>query len=214
MARPGTASRPGERASNPNADETRRALVEAAIDALREDGFGGASARGIARRARLNQGLVFYHFGSVANLLVAALDEVSARRLARYQAAVDGVDSLPALLTVAADIFREDLDAGYVTVLTEMIGGSSSTPGLGAAVAERIGPWRTFAAGAVERALGATVLSQVVSGDEVAHAIVALYLGLELLAHLDGDRRPALSLFERADRLAPLLASLKGGASK
>jgi hypothetical protein len=37
-----------------------------------------------------------------------------------------------------------------------------------------------------------------------------LYLGLEMLAHLDGDREPAIALFERAKSIAGLLAL--GGA--
>ena len=52
--------------------ETRAALVAGAIEALREVGFAGASAREIAGRADCNQGLVFYHFGSVTELLLAA----------------------------------------------------------------------------------------------------------------------------------------------
>src|SRR5436309_6870521 len=124
MARPGTATRVRRRAST-GADTTRQALIDGAITALQEDGFVGASARSIAARAGCNQGLVFYHFGSVGNLLLAALDEVSRRRLDEYERAVDGVTSLGELVTVAAAIFREDLDKGYVTVLGEMIAGAS-----------------------------------------------------------------------------------------
>ncbi len=88
MARSGTKPAVG-RPSTPGARETREALVRGAVAALIEEGFAGASAREIARRAGCNQGLVFYHFGSVANLLLAALDEVSETRRRRYQAAVD-----------------------------------------------------------------------------------------------------------------------------
>jgi AcrR family transcriptional regulator len=35
---------------------------------------------------------------------------------------------------------------------------------------------------------------------EVAHGVVAGFLGLELLANLDGDRTGALALFDRARR--------------
>src|SRR5580704_13536004 len=65
--------------------DTRAALIEAAIAVLHESGFARASARRIAQRAGCNQALVFYHFGSVNDLLVAALEEVSARRMAAYR---------------------------------------------------------------------------------------------------------------------------------
>src|SRR3954451_25458550 len=92
MARTGTPSRVGKETSRAAA-ETRRRLVEAGIESLREDGFGGASARKVAARAGCNQALIFYHFGSVADLLLAALDEVSESRLSQYRTAVDGVGS-------------------------------------------------------------------------------------------------------------------------
>ena len=214
MARPGTARSVRTRETAARSD-TRAALVAAAIDALREDGFGRASARNIAARAGCNQALVFYHFGSVADLLLAALDEVSARRLDEYREAVAGGTSIEQLVPVAARIFREDLDKGYVTVLAEMIGGAASTPGLGPEVAERIKPWRRFARAALEDAMESSGLGGVLPGESVAHAVVALYLGLELLANLDGDRKPALALFGHAERLAGVLAafSTTGGST-
>ena len=124
---------------------TRRQLVDAAIETLKDDGYVGASARAIAQRAGVNQGLIFYHFGSVANLLLAALDSVSEERLERYEAEVSGVTSPSQLVDVAEGIFRSDLEAGYITVLVEMIAGASSTPGLGPEVSARIQPWRAFA---------------------------------------------------------------------
>src|SRR3954471_10364952 len=120
MARPGTASSVRSHGAGVQSD-TRAALVSAAVDALREDGFGRASARNIAARAGCNQALVFYHFGSVADLLLAALDEVSAQRLDQYRDAVAEGTSIDELVPVAARVFREDLDKGYVTVLAEMI---------------------------------------------------------------------------------------------
>src|SRR5471032_1874678 len=109
MAKAGRASRPaGSAAASSTA--TRQALVDAAIESLRFDGFAGASARAIAARARSNQSLVFYHFGSVAELLLAALDEVSARRLERYTIAVAESATPARLVTAATEIFREDLD--------------------------------------------------------------------------------------------------------
>jgi AcrR family transcriptional regulator len=209
MAKSGVSSRVGD-AGDETARSSRRALVEAAIETLRVDGFARASARTISARAGCNQGLVFYYFGSVSNLLLAALDSVSADRLARYGPAVDGARSPEALVDVAATIFREDLDAGYAKVLVEMIAAASSTPGLDAEVLARIAPWTDFAHRAVDGAIGGTVLSTVIPSDEIAYAVVALYLGLEMLSQLAGDRASSLAVFARATDLVKLVGALAG----
>ena len=143
MAKPGVSSKVGT--AGDGASDSRRALVEAAIETLRIDGFARASARSISARAGCNQGLVFYYFGSVSNLLLAALDAVSADRLERYTAAVAAAASPRSWWRSRPTIFREDLDAGYAKVLVEMIAGASSTPGLGPEVLARIAPWTAFA---------------------------------------------------------------------
>jgi AcrR family transcriptional regulator len=206
MAKPGVKTRVGR--GSASADDTREALLRGAIETLKEEGFAGASARAIARRAGCNQGLVFYHFGSVANLLLAALDEVSETRRAHYQAAVDHADGLGHLVDAAQAIFEEDLDAGHISVLAEMIAGSSATPGLAAEVAARIAPWRAFTADVLRNALDGSPLAHVVEPDVAAHAVVALYLGLEMLAQLDSDRGAALALFDRARAVAGLFEAL------
>lgn len=203
MARPGASGRIGTRAPAELSD-TQRELVEAAIHSLAEDGFARTSARAIARRAGCNQALVFYHFGSVANLLLAALDETSRRRLERYRHGVTAASGLTELVDTAAAVYREDLDAGHIAILAEMIAGAPSTPGLGSEVAARIAPWIGFTEAAVSGALDATPLGQALPSGEIAYAIVALYLGMELLAHLDGDRAPAEALFTAARNLAAL----------
>lgn len=186
-------------------NETREALVAGAIEALREVGFAGASAREIAVRAECNQALVFYHFGSVTELLLAALDDVSARRLAVYTDLVDKASTLSELIDSARAIFAEDLDAGHVAVLVEMIAGAQSTPGLGEQVAAKLAPWRDFAESAIHQALKGSPVALLLPAKELAHAVVAGFLGLELLANLDGDRAAALNLFDRARLVAGLL---------
>lgn len=52
--------------------ETREKLLEGALRTLVEQGIAKASARAIATTAGVNQALVFYHFGSVDELLAAA----------------------------------------------------------------------------------------------------------------------------------------------
>ncbi len=186
--------------------------MDAAVDVLRHDGFAAATARTIAARAGCNQGLVFYHFGSVVNLMLAALDEVSEQRRARYEEALVGVDRPSELVELAARVFSEDLDTGDAALLVELIAGATSTPGLGAQVKARLEPWTQFAVAALDQTLDGSPLATVVAPAEIAHAVVALYLGLELLSHLDGDRTRALALFDRARQLATL-ADLVSGTS-
>lgn len=188
----------------------RRSLIDAAIETLRQDGFNGASARAIAQRAGCNQSLIFYYFKSVVGLLLAALDDVSQRRLAQYTARMEAVHGPRDLVAAATDIFREDLDAGYVSVLTELIAGASSTPGLGPEVIRRIVPWTAFAERAMGGALGASPLAGLVPLPDLAYGAIAFYLGLEMLSHLEGDRTRAEALFQRAGDLAGLLETLTG----
>src|SRR5256714_6049554 len=63
---------------------TKLQIVEAALETLKAKGFAGASARAIAYRGGFNQALIFYHFGSVQNALLASLDLISERRLEEY----------------------------------------------------------------------------------------------------------------------------------
>lgn len=211
MAKSG--SKRGDGTARTGSAETRAALVRGAIDALREVGYAGASAREIAGRAGCNQALVFYHFGSVDGLLLAALDEVSAVRLTRYQAAVQRSRTFGELAETARSVFEEDLNEGYVAVLVAMIAGSQSSPALGAEVAARLAAWREFAADAIRAVLAGSPVAGMVRAEEIAHGIVAVYLGLEMLASLDGDRAAALALFDRARSIASLLDVLGAAPS-
>jgi AcrR family transcriptional regulator len=210
VAKPGPRSPQGSAGEHPRSADTRTALVAGAVAALREVGFARASAREIARRAGCNQALVFYHFGSVTDLLLAALDDVSARRMTAYRGLLDQSGSLTELVESARAIFREDLAAGHVSVLVEMITGAQSVDGLGAQVAARLAPWRELAETAVRQSLATSPVAALLPAREVAHGVVAGFLGLELLANLDGDPGAALALFDRALLVAGLL-DLTGG---
>jgi AcrR family transcriptional regulator len=187
------------------AAESRAALIAAAIEALREVGFAAASPREIAGRAGCNQALIFYHFGSVTDLMLAALDDISARRMAAYRELIEGSRTPAELIDSARVIFLEDLDAGHVSVLAELITASHAMPGLGEQVAARLAPWREVTEAAVRRGLDASPIGALLPAPEIAHAVMAGILGLEMLAHVDGDRSAALAMFDRARQLAALL---------
>src|ERR1700690_1504294 len=95
------------------ASETKERILDAAFEALRSEGFAGATSRAIARIGGFNQALIFYHFGSVDGLLLAALDASSAARLERYRTALDQAGSTSDLLRMAGEIYREDREGGH-----------------------------------------------------------------------------------------------------
>ena len=93
---------------------TRDRLVEAALTTLRTHGFPGTTARAIARTGKLNQALIFYHFGSLDRLLLAALDLTSRQRLARYQSVLTDVRSMTEMIDVMSRLYAEDVEVGHV----------------------------------------------------------------------------------------------------
>jgi AcrR family transcriptional regulator len=185
---------------------TRARIVGAAIRTLKEKGFAGTSARAIAQTGRFNQALIFYHFGTVNDLLVASLDETSAQRMRRYRAAVEGITSLPELVARAAEIYREDLESGHIKVLAELIAGASSSPSLGPKIVARMEPWVAFTEEALGRVLSGSPFEPLIPKEDLAFAVVSLYLGVELLAHLDGQLQRAERLIDTCSRLASAFA--------
>ena len=55
-------------------ERTRQRLLAATAEVIARDGWDAATARKIASTAGVNAGLINYHFGSKANLMLAALE--------------------------------------------------------------------------------------------------------------------------------------------
>jgi AcrR family transcriptional regulator len=189
--------------------DTRQRIIDAALDTLKHEGFTGTSARTIADRGGFAQALIFYHFGTVNHLLLAALDETSGRRLAAYQTAVERAKTLPELLQTATRLYREDLAAGHITVLNELIGASPAHPELRPEIAARVQSWVRFAEDVITQALADGPLAELIPSSDAAFATVALYLGMQMLTHLNGDNTATESLFATGERAAALLATLQ-----
>jgi AcrR family transcriptional regulator len=187
---------------------TKLQIAEAALETLKTNGFAGASARAIAHTGSFNQALIFYHFGSVQNALLAALDLVSARRLAEYGPAFERARTPTELARLARAIYYEDLERGYVTALGEMVSGGVSDPLLGAEVAARIEPWIEMVAGKLEQLVARSPLRALVPAGDLAFAIVSAYFGVDMLSHMQRDHARAESLLDLADRLAALLETV------
>ncbi len=189
---------------------TKLELVQAALEALRRSGYHGASAREIASVGGVNQALIFYHFGSVRKLLLAGLDLVSERRMSAYGPAFSRARTVPELAALAREIYAADLEQGYVTVLGELVAGGVSDAELGREVFARIEPWIELVEHKLDELLAGSALKSLVRSRDVAFAIVALYLGIDMLSHLQGDHAAAESLLGVAVGNAALVQALIG----
>jgi AcrR family transcriptional regulator len=187
------------------AADTRTKIVEAALETLKREGFAGATSRAIARVGGFNQALVFYHFGSLNSLLLAALDHTSAERLERYRQAVDEADSAEALVSLVVRAHAEERAGGHATVVAQMIAGSVARPELAPELVARLEPWVDLCEQALTKGFDLLGVPPPVPPAELAYAVATFYLGVNLLTHLDESRRID-AVFGRLEELVPDLA--------
>lgn len=201
-----TAGRPPT--SQMTGEETRSRIIAAAVGTLNEEGITGASARTIARRGAFNQALIFYHFGSVEGLLLAAALSEGEKRSAHYADRFGRVDSLAELVSVAREVHSKEMAEGGPTVLTQLLAGSVSSPTLAKGILEAMQPWMTLVEQAVTRVIGQGPLANMVPIADMAFAIASLFLGMELLANLDPEAERSDALFDSIARVAGVVEML------
>ena len=194
------------------AEQTRARILDAALQALRDEGIAGISARNIARHGGFNQALIFYHFGSVEGLLVAVARSESERRSALYAPALAEVSSLPELVAVARRLHDEEFQAGTVAALTQMLAGAVGSEDLSRGIAESLRPWTTLVGETIDRLLADTPFGTLVPRDDLTSGLAALFLGIELLTGLDPDLASG-SLFTTMETVASLVDGMLAAAT-
>jgi AcrR family transcriptional regulator len=185
--------------------DTRDRIVEAALQTVRKEGFAGTTARAIAARGGFNQALIFYHFGSVAALLLEAFRATSEEQVAKYGTAASEVRSLPDLVEIARRLHEEDLQSGAVTVVTQLMAAAASDPEAGRVMLDRFEGWIGLVESALRGALKDHPVATMVPLREAAYAICAMFLGIELMSRLDPERSEADQVFAMMSAIAQLV---------
>ena len=200
-------------------DATRDRIIAAAVETVRRDGFANTTARAIAATGGFNQALIFYHFGSLDDLLDEAFQRVSEQQVAHYREAVQELTSLSDLVQIARRLHAEDMASGVTTTVTQMMAAATDRE-RGDALLDRFDLWIQLVQEALERAAGAYPVAAVVPPREAAYAICAMFLGVELMARLDPSRSEADAVFDMMqsaagmiEQIAPMLEAFAGGAS-
>ena len=186
----------------------RERIIEAALATLQEEGYAQASARAIARTGGFNQGLIYYHFDDLDDLFLEALDLTSRRRLERYREAVEGCRTASDLVAALKVLYAEDLAAGHVAAVQQLVAGAARSPILGPGIVERVGPWIDYCEEVARRFLAGGPFESLVDPRDLGFAVVAYYMGIETLGHLAPERSRADDLFETAARFASLFDSM------
>jgi len=189
-------------------DDTKQRIVDAAIATLKQEGITGTSARAIARTGGFNQALIFYHFGGVHEVLLAGIDQMSAERMKRYGERLGDVRTLPELVEVATQLHREDVQEGHLTVLAQMLAGAWGLPDRGHQLVSRFDPWIDTVERAIARVIEGTPYQELVPTRDLAFAVTSLFIGIELLTHLDPERQDGDRLFSTIGLMAGLLGNL------
>lgn len=187
--------------------DTRDRIVEAALETVREEGFAETTARAIARRGGFNQALIFYHFGTVNDLLLEAFGRVSERNVHRYREAASKVESLSDLVAIARRLHAEDLESGSVTAVTQLMAAATDSE-RGGQLLDRFEGWIRLVEEALTRAAATYPMASIVPAREAAYAICAMFLGIELMSRLDPERSEAEAVFDMMGSIAGLIEEL------
>lgn len=140
----------GMRVEAPRVD-ARTALLDAVEGILIDEGHAAATTRAVATRAGVNHGLVHYYFGTVDDLMFAALDRVTTRLQARQEAlyATDG-PFLPKWREAMRHLVQDD--HGYAKLWLELQARAWNRPEHRVHLHRVATGWRRVLADAIEAA--------------------------------------------------------------
>jgi AcrR family transcriptional regulator len=94
-----------------SAAERRQQIMRSAIDVFARSNFRVASTSDIARQAGISEPMIYRHFGSKQQLFTAALDDIGARLLRRWQETSEREsDPVTALKAIGLDYYDSILD--------------------------------------------------------------------------------------------------------
>ncbi len=183
--------------------DTRQRLIDGAIETIRAHGYAGTSARTIATTAGVNQALVFYHFGSVHDLLLTACLAATQARVEPFAERLDQVTDLRQLLELGRALHDEERARGNVTVLAQLLAGAQADPKLVEPTAAALQLWITPIEQALRRLLAGSPVAELIDPAGLARAVSAGFIGLELYEGV--DPAGARSALDALDRLAVLM---------
>ena len=190
-------------------NDTRRKLLDGAVETLRVRGIAGTSARAIAATTGVNQALIFYHFGSVDDLLDVACRDATQTRIDLHRSQFDSVTSMRELLQVGRELHVQEREAGNVAMLAQILAGAHKDPALAAAGRHALGLWVAEIEKVLVRVMKGSPIAMATDVHGLAHSVTASFIGIELYDGVDPDGAAlALAALEQLSVLVEVVEDL------
>ncbi|MGW2748567.1 ScbR family autoregulator-binding transcription factor [Streptomyces sp. NPDC001450] len=185
---------------------TRQALIRAAAEAFAHDGYARASLPAISKRAGVSAGALHFHFPS-KDALASEIECAAARTVEEMTAHCRSMGgSALAVLVAAIRQLVVALAADPVTRAGFALSGDPARDG-GTAVVDS---WHGWVRDVVDQAQAAGELTDDLSPECVAGAVVAATVGFEVLGSADRDWLSKDRMVEFWTCLLPRLATVPG----
>jgi AcrR family transcriptional regulator len=195
--------------------DTRQRLLDATAETLRRDGIAGVSARTVAARAEVNQALVFYHFGTMSELIQAATRAAVDENVGFYREQFAQIDSLAELLEVGRALHDRERESGNIKVMAQLLAGAQQDILLAEAGRYAMARWCEQIEAVVRRLMEGSPLAELVDPAGLAQMISAVFVGLDLYDGVDPvGSRHALDAVERLVVLVDVVDDLGPVASR
>ncbi|WP_410672344.1 TetR/AcrR family transcriptional regulator [Amycolatopsis sp. cmx-4-68] len=172
---------------NSSSQDTKQRLVDGVLEVVRQQGITAVSARSVAGAAGANQALVFYHFGSVEELVAQACISATEARVALYRDRFAAVATVGELLALGREIRTAERAEGNLALLAQTLAGAQGSERLAEATREGLDKWIAEVRSALERVLAGSPLAELADPDGLAHAVSTGFLGLTLFDTVDPE---------------------------
>ncbi len=184
--------------------DTRGRLLQAAADVFAERGYDGTRVADIAAVAGVSNGALYAHFGSKADLLVAALRTHGRRVLADMFAADPGRPVTDLLLDIGRRLPRRPDAQGYL--LVEALAAARRDADVARPMRAYVGERADWLAGLMRVAQAGDEIDNGLAPNALAHFCLLLAMGSALVTpdvHVVDDEEWAALLTRVVAGLAP-----------
>ncbi|HET7015312.1 MAG TPA: TetR/AcrR family transcriptional regulator [Streptosporangiaceae bacterium] len=161
------------------ASQTRERLLQAAAEVFAERGYDGTRVADIATAAGVSNGALYAHFGSKAELLVAALHTHGRRLLTEMLAADPERPVTDILLHIGQGLLEPRDQPGYLVI--EALVAARRDQDVASPMRDYIGERADWLAGLIQFAQAAGELDPDLSPDALAHFCLLLSMGSGLV---------------------------------